>query len=274
MILSKNHKTSKRKDLAFITYESNEEARYAVEKFDKFAHADDIGDNIILSLAFSQQAMQTKKKIKENRKKTNIPPPMTMPPNPKFNPGYNPHMAQMHNQINMQDNKKPNMMPQQQMYPNTMMMPPQNNLNQMGTMNPMGHMPGMNNIPNMNNMPGMQNLQNQINPINPLQNKQMIPQQAYPQGNIPNIGNPMANMNQPQHNLQGMQHMNSQYPQMTPVNSIPQGNPNQNLGNMYPGTILPNQMNPSMQPTQNIPQNLNQNQLMYLMGYNQAGYKW
>ncbi len=45
------------------------------------------------------------------------------------------------------------------------------------------------------------------------------------------------------------------------------------MANMYPGAVHPNQMNPSMQPNPNIPQNLNQNQLMYLMGYNQAGYK-
>ena len=82
----------------------------------------------------------------------------------------------------------------------------------------------------------------------------------------------MANMNQPPQNLQGMQQMN-QYPQMAAVNPIPQVNPNQNMGNIYTGAVLPNQMNPNMQPNPNMPQNLNQNQLMYLMGYNQTGFK-
>jgi hypothetical protein len=108
--------------------------------------------------------------------------------------------------------------------------------------------------------------------MNPMQNKQMMPQQGYPQSNIHNLGNPMVNMGQPPQNLQGMQQMN-QYQQMAGVNPLPQVNPNQNMGNMYPGAVLPNQMNPNMQPNPNMPQNLNQNQLMYLMGYNQTGYK-
>jgi len=270
LILSKNHKTAKRKDLAFITYETNEEARNAVEKFDRAEHAEAIGDNITVSLAFSQQAMQTKKKIKENRKKT-IPPQMGMQPTPKYNQGFPQHMPQMHNQMNMVDNKKPNMMPQQPMYPNNMMMQPQNNLNPMGTMNPIANIPGMNNMHNMGNMGNMQNLTNPMHAMNPMQNKQMMPQQGYPQSNIHNL-NPMANMGQQPQNLQSMHQMN-QYPQMAGVNQIPQVNPNQNMANMYPGAVHPNQMNPSMQPNPNIPQNLNQNQLMYLMGYNQAGYK-
>jgi hypothetical protein len=134
--MSKMHKSSKRKDLAFVTYETHDEAKNAVESFKqsygegnikeeeitalqedtKFENiyeyneeecqnnnysniitstADDnneqiyiitkqspnknkistfcpLGNNVNVSLAFSQQAMQAKKKIKESRKKGTV----------------------------------------------------------------------------------------------------------------------------------------------------------------------------------------------------------
>jgi RNA recognition motif-containing protein len=87
VVLSKNHTNSKRKDLAFITFENHEQAINAVKMFlnDKTLNGNDniikcfhienepnLINKINISLAFSQQSMQTKKKIKDNRKK--IPP--------------------------------------------------------------------------------------------------------------------------------------------------------------------------------------------------------
>ena len=86
IVLSKNHLNSKRKDLAFITFENHDQAIKCVNNF--VIDKKNIGDeNIVkcfhiendpslinkinISLAFSQQSMQTKKKIKDNRKKNN-----------------------------------------------------------------------------------------------------------------------------------------------------------------------------------------------------------
>jgi RNA recognition motif-containing protein len=74
VILSREHKNSKRKDLAFITYNTHEEAKNAVEDYrtkqDSQVDTDNLlGDRVCVSLAFSQQAMQNKKKIKESRRK-------------------------------------------------------------------------------------------------------------------------------------------------------------------------------------------------------------
>jgi hypothetical protein len=68
--MSKNHKSSKRKDLAFITFNTVEEAKKVLE------HSKDeiqLSPNVSISMAFSQQAMQTKKKIKDNRKHVTNP---------------------------------------------------------------------------------------------------------------------------------------------------------------------------------------------------------
>ena len=67
LILSRNHKNSKRKDLAFITFSSNSEAKNALEACKSFNYFD---APVMVSLSFSQQVMQAKKKIKDNRKKT------------------------------------------------------------------------------------------------------------------------------------------------------------------------------------------------------------
>lgn len=223
-----------------------------------------------MSLAFSQQAMQTKKKIKENRKKTHIPNQIGMPTNQKYNPGFNPHMPNMTTQVNMPDTKKHNIVPQQPHYQNNPMIP-QNNINSMPQINPQVNIPGYSIMPNMSNLGNLPNMNNTINPLNPMQNKQMIPQQVYPQTNIPNYGNPISNMNPAQQNMQAIPQMNQMQPHN--MNPIPQTNPNPNMGNIYPGAVMPNQMNPNLQSNPSIPQNLNQNQLMYLMGYNQTGYK-
>jgi len=74
VILSREHKNSKRKDLAFITYNTHEEAKNAVEDYktrqdSQIMNDNLLGDRVCVSLAFSQQAMQNKKKIKESRKK-------------------------------------------------------------------------------------------------------------------------------------------------------------------------------------------------------------
>ena len=75
IILSREHKNSKRKDLAFITYNTHEEAKYSIESFKFKQESKDhsvsiLGERACVSLAFSQQAMQNKKKIKESRRKT------------------------------------------------------------------------------------------------------------------------------------------------------------------------------------------------------------
>ena len=79
VIMSKNHFNSKRKDLAFITFESHESALSAIKKFEEekknekmeknlkkiFYLAENESVNTIqVSLAFSQEAMQNKKKLK------------------------------------------------------------------------------------------------------------------------------------------------------------------------------------------------------------------
>jgi len=107
VIMSKNHFNSKRKDLAFITFESHESALSAIKKFEEekknekmeknlkkiFYLAENESVNTIqVSLAFSQEAMQNKKKIKDNRKK--LPTP---------NPKGNNNNSNMNNNIN--DNK-------------------------------------------------------------------------------------------------------------------------------------------------------------------------
>ena len=85
--MSKNHVNSKRKDLVFITFETHEDAVLAIQGFEDEKKNNNkikdlkklflLGDNeninmIQVSLAFSQEAMQNKKKIKDNRKK--VPP--------------------------------------------------------------------------------------------------------------------------------------------------------------------------------------------------------
>ena len=84
VIMSKNHVNSKRKDLVFITFETHEDAVSAIKQFEEekknvnklkelkkiFLLGENENINMIqVSLAFSQEAMQNKKKIKDNRKK-------------------------------------------------------------------------------------------------------------------------------------------------------------------------------------------------------------
>ena len=84
VIMSKNHINSKRKDLVFITFETHEDAVLAIQRFEEekkninrlrelkriFLLGESENINMIqVSLAFSQEAMQNKKKIKDNRKK-------------------------------------------------------------------------------------------------------------------------------------------------------------------------------------------------------------
>lgn len=85
-VMSKTHRNSKRKDLVFITFNSHGEATNAVASFirdkndpSKFEEIKKVFkiekekdlNHIAISLAFSQKAMQTKKKIKDNRRKIN-----------------------------------------------------------------------------------------------------------------------------------------------------------------------------------------------------------
>jgi RNA recognition motif-containing protein len=84
IILSREHKNSKRKDLAFITYNTHDEAKNAVDDFrlrqdNKDSRIDVLGERLNVSLAFSQQAMQNKKKIKESRRKTTVAIPGQIP---------------------------------------------------------------------------------------------------------------------------------------------------------------------------------------------------
>ena len=87
VIMSKNHINSKRKDLVFITFETHENAVYAIKQFEEDKNSKDpdkinelkkiflLNNNenintIQVSLAFSQEAIQNKKKSKDSRKKT------------------------------------------------------------------------------------------------------------------------------------------------------------------------------------------------------------
>jgi hypothetical protein len=131
--MSKVHKSSKRKDLAFVTFETHQEAKNAVDSYkmkygegdskeedlnrlkDEYSHVFDtinadenyqvkiegnenytypkysqsqllynpLGPNVSISLAFSQQAMQAKKKIKESRKKGTTHAGQSSPPTQK-----------------------------------------------------------------------------------------------------------------------------------------------------------------------------------------------
>jgi hypothetical protein len=100
--MSKLHKNSKRKDLAFVTFSTHEEAKNSVEYF-KSQYGNEglstpsviqenqnevyrppvlhnpLGENVNVSLAFSQQAMQAKKKVKETRKKPSSPLELSIP---------------------------------------------------------------------------------------------------------------------------------------------------------------------------------------------------
>ena len=122
VIMSKNHINSKRKDLVFITFETHENAVYAIKKFEEDKNSKDTekinelkkifllnnNENISMiqvSLAFSQEAIQNKKKSKDSRKKT---------PNGQqnFNSGNNNGMGNVTNQkrenksnINQKGNK-------------------------------------------------------------------------------------------------------------------------------------------------------------------------
>ena len=110
MVMSRNHKTSKRKDLAFITFETHQEAKHACDSLSEDVSTGNgvvniLGRSVSVSIAFSQQAMQVKKKIKATRKKgpNEMPPhiglgmqqiPMNMQGNmgmhiPQTNQGYN-----------------------------------------------------------------------------------------------------------------------------------------------------------------------------------------
>jgi len=70
IILSKHHKNSRRKDIAFVTFENKEQSKNCVDNF-MLENKDFINKyntaSFNISLAFSQQAMQTKKKLKESR---------------------------------------------------------------------------------------------------------------------------------------------------------------------------------------------------------------
>ena len=110
VIMSKNHLNSKRKDLAFITFESHESAISAIKKFEEekknpdkekslkkifFLSDKESVNSIQVSLAFSQEAMQNKKKIKDNRKKV---------PTNQTSKGHNTNI----NNNNSNDNNKNN----------------------------------------------------------------------------------------------------------------------------------------------------------------------
>jgi trehalose/maltose hydrolase-like predicted phosphorylase len=103
--MSKHHKSSKRKDLAFITFNTVEEAKRVLDIKEGL-----LGPNVSISMAFSQQAMQTKKKIKENRKVTPVNPQVVIPTSP-VNNIQTATMLTMMNLINMnKNNVDPNVM--------------------------------------------------------------------------------------------------------------------------------------------------------------------
>ena len=79
LVLSRNHKSSKRKDLAFITYSTSDEAKHALAFNDNVNAV--LGSSVSVSIAFSQQAMQAKKKIKETRKVVTTGQPVLSPMN-------------------------------------------------------------------------------------------------------------------------------------------------------------------------------------------------
>jgi RNA recognition motif-containing protein len=67
ILFSKNHKNSKRKDLAFVTYSSNSEAKRAVDQCKISNYFD---PPVTINLSFSPQAMHSKKKSKEQRRRS------------------------------------------------------------------------------------------------------------------------------------------------------------------------------------------------------------
>lgn len=68
IILSRNHKTSKRKDIGFISFSTIQEAKNCVDAF-KNKEENNIDCSLTATHAFSQQTMLAKKKLKESRKK-------------------------------------------------------------------------------------------------------------------------------------------------------------------------------------------------------------
>ena len=114
VIMSKNHLNSKRKDLAFITFESHESAISAIKKFEEekknpdkekslkkifFLSDKESVNSIQVSLAFSQEAMQNKKKIKDNRKKV---------PTNQTSKGHNTNINNNNNNDNNKNNNNNN----------------------------------------------------------------------------------------------------------------------------------------------------------------------
>ena len=114
VIMSKNHLNSKRKDLAFITFESHESAISAIKKFEEekknpekekslkkifFLSDKESVNSIQVSLAFSQEAMQNKKKIKDNRKKV---------PTNQTSKGHNTNINNNNNDNNKNNNNNNN----------------------------------------------------------------------------------------------------------------------------------------------------------------------
>lgn len=79
ILFSRNHKNSKRKDLAFVTYSTHSEAKNAVEqcKLNKY-----FDEPITINLSFSSQSMHSKKKSKDQRRR----PSFTSHYKDQFNP--------------------------------------------------------------------------------------------------------------------------------------------------------------------------------------------
>lgn len=64
--MSKNYPNAKRTDLAFISFESNDQAKNAFNNYKDQERK--LGDRIKVNFAFSDKILQNKRKLKEKRK--------------------------------------------------------------------------------------------------------------------------------------------------------------------------------------------------------------
>ena len=261
VIMSKNHINSKRKDLVFITFESHEDALLAIQRFEEekknssklkdlkkiFLLDDNENINMIqVSLAFSQEAMQNKKKIKDNRKKV----PSNSGNSNNTGSSNNPSGGNIYNN-NRSNNNNNNK---------------NNNKTFMGNMNPNNEYKS--NYPtahrgksyqkhdhgnNQNNLAGNKNVNDLLSSLN---NNKSYGNNNYPM-NYNNNNNNNNKNNQMNTNL--VNQLNQLFTSSLDPNNMNKANNTTNINN-----YMNNNNNASNISNQNINSNINQNQLLVL----------
>ena len=261
VIMSKNHINSKRKDLVFITFETHEDAVTAIKRFEDekknimkvkdlkriFLLGENENINMIqVSLAFSQEAMQNKKKIKDNRKK--VPSNSGNSNNTSSN---NPNGGNSYNKGN-NNNKNSSKQFIGNLSSNSGSDYKNNYNNNHSSKSYQKHEAG-NNSNNLNNNKNVHDLLSTLN-NNKLSYRKNNTSMNYSHNNNNNKNNQMNN------------HLFNQLNQLF-TNSIDQNNMNKNVSQTNMNNInnfINNNNNNTNVNNQNINNNFNQNQLLLL----------